>query len=100
MKSAEEANRMLEHYDLTRSLRAAAELSGVSHHTVARQVVRRDAGRLPGEAVVRERAIDLYLPKLEEWVERSKGRIRADVAHGKLGALGYTGSERTTRREV
>jgi hypothetical protein len=100
MKSAEEANLMLEHYDLTRSLRAAGELSGVSHHTVGRQVVLRDAGRAPGEAVARERAMDPYLPKLEEWVDRSKGRIRADVAHRKLGPLGYTGSERTTRREV
>ncbi len=100
MKSAEEANRMLEHFDLTRSLRAAGELSGVSHHTVARQVALRDAGRLPGEAVARDRVIDEYLDKLEEWVDRSKGRIRADVAHDKLSALGYRGSQRTTRREV
>lgn len=100
MKSAEEANRMLEHYDLTRSLRAAAELAGVSHHTVARVVARRDAGRPAGEGVARERVIDAYLDKLEEWVDRSKGRVRADVAHDKLVAVGYTGSERTTRREV
>jgi hypothetical protein len=40
------------------------------------------------------------LPKVEEWVERSKGKVRADVAHEKLLALGYTGSERTTRRAV
>ncbi len=33
-------------------------------------------------------------------MERSKGKIRADVAHDKLVALGYTGSERTTRRAV
>jgi hypothetical protein len=33
-------------------------------------------------------------------VERSKGKIRADVAHDKLTALGYDGSERTTRRAV
>jgi hypothetical protein len=44
--------------------------------------------------------IDEYLPKVEEWVERSKGKVRADVAHEKLLALGYTGSERTTRRAV
>ena len=33
-------------------------------------------------------------------MERSKGKIRADVAHEKLAALGYQGSERTTRRAV
>jgi transposase len=100
MKSAEEANRMLEHYDLTRSLRAAAELSGVSHHTVARVVARRDAGQPPDDAVARDRVIEPHFDKLEEWVDRSKGRIRADIAQRKLIALGYGGSERTTRREV
>jgi hypothetical protein len=33
-------------------------------------------------------------------VERSRGKIRADVAHDKLVALGYGGSERITRRAV
>jgi hypothetical protein len=37
---------------------------------------------------------------VEEWVEASHGKVRADVAHDKLLALGYTGSERTTRRAV
>ncbi len=41
-----------------------------------------------------------FLPKLEELVDRSKGKIRADVAHDKITAMGYAGSERTTRREV
>jgi hypothetical protein len=100
VKSAEEANLMLEYFDLTRSLRAAAELAGVSHHTVGLQVAKRDAGRVPGEAVSRERLIDPFLDKVEEWVERSRGRVRADVAHDKLRALGYEGSERTTRRAV
>ena len=44
--------------------------------------------------------IDPYLDKVEEWVESSKGKIRADVAHDKLVVLGYTGSGRTTRRAV
>jgi hypothetical protein len=35
-----------------------------------------------------------------EWVDTSYGRMRADVAHRKLVALGYEGSERTTRRAV
>ena len=37
----------------------------------------------------RPRLIDEFLPKIEEWVEASKGRIRADKAHEKLVALGY-----------
>jgi predicted transposase YbfD/YdcC len=41
-----------------------------------------------------------FLPKVEEWVDRSRGKIRADVAHEKLVALGYRGSQRTTRRAV
>jgi type II secretory pathway component GspD/PulD (secretin) len=44
--------------------------------------------------------IDEFLPKLEEYVERSKGKIRADKAHRKITAMGYAGSERTTRRAV
>jgi hypothetical protein len=43
--------------------------------------------------------IDAFLPKVE-WIERSTGKLRADVAHDKLVALGFTGSERTTRRAV
>jgi len=49
--------------------------------------------------VVRPQLIDEFLPKVE-WIERSNGKLRADVAHDKLVALGFTGSERTTRRAV
>ena len=48
----------------------------------------------------RERIIDPWLAKIEEWVERSHAKIRADVAFEKVCALGYTGSERTVRRAV
>ncbi|MBA3575504.1 MAG: IS21 family transposase, partial [Pseudonocardiales bacterium] len=44
MKSAEEIMQMLEAFDLTGSLRDAAELADCSHHTVARYVQSRDAG--------------------------------------------------------
>lgn len=100
MKSQEEAMQILEAYDLTGSLRAAAALAGVSHHTVARYVALRNRGRGPERAVRRERLTDAYLAKIEEWTDRSKGRVRADVAHRRLLALGYDGSERTTRRAV
>ena len=44
--------------------------------------------------------MDAFAEKIEEWVDRSRGRIRADVAHQRLVAMGYLGSERTTRRAV
>lgn len=37
--------------------------------------------------------IDPFMGKLEEWVERSDGKVRADVAFDKLTALGFTGSD-------
>jgi transposase len=100
LKSAEEIMNMLEAFDLTGSYRDAGELAGVSHHTVARYVAAREAGALSERPAPREQLIDEYLPKLEEWIERSNGKLRADVAHEKLVALGYAGSQRTTRRAV
>jgi hypothetical protein len=101
VKSAEEIMNILEAYDLTGSLRDAAELAGCSHHTVARYVAERErGGPVPGAPARREGVIDEFLPKLEELVERSKGKIRADKAHDHIAAMGYAGSERTTRRAV
>ncbi|TWP33028.1 IS21 family transposase, partial [Leekyejoonella antrihumi] len=100
MKSAEEIMNMLEAFDLTGSLRDAGELAGVSHHTVGRYVAAREAGSLSDRPAARPRLIDEFLPKVEEWIDRSGGRLRADVAHDKLVALGFTGSERSTRRAV
>ena len=92
---------ILDAYDLTGSLRDAAELAGCSHHTVKRYVEAREkAGGPPDVPVRRSQLIDPFLPKVEEWVERSKGKARADRVHAKLVWLGYTGSERTTRRAV
>lgn len=52
----------------------------------------RAAGRPIAEPAARGRVTDAYLPKIEEWIEGSKGRIRTDKAHEKLLALGYEGS--------
>jgi transposase IS116/IS110/IS902 family protein len=101
VKSAEEIMNILEAYDLTGSFRDAGELAGCSHHTVARYVRAREEGcPVPGAAEPRPMLIDEYLPKLEELVDRSRGKIRADKAHRKITAMGYAGSERTTRRAV
>lgn len=84
-------------YDLTGSLRDAAELAGCSHHTVARYVAGRERGAAPGGTGRRASMTGPFLAKL---VARSKGKIRADVAHEKITAMGYAGSERTSRRAV
>jgi transposase len=100
LKRAEGIVEILEAFDRTGSFRAAAELAGCSHHTVARYVRLRAAGRVLTERAARDRLVDGFLAKVEEWVERSKGNVRADVVHDKLLAQGFEGSERTTRRAV
>jgi hypothetical protein len=86
---------------LTGTLRGAAELAGCDHKTVAHWVSARDAagGGLPAPTRPRPQ-VDPFAEKVEEWVERSHGKIRADRAHEKLLAMGYRGSQRTTRRAV
>ncbi len=91
---------ILEAYDLTGSYRAAAELAGCDHHTVARYVALREAGEAPVAREHRVRPVDEYLPKIEELVVRSNGKVRADVVHRRITAMGFTGGERTTRRVV
>jgi transposase len=98
--SKEQIVEVLEAYDLTGSLRSAAQLCGVDHHTVRRYVAARDAGLALGGSAPRERATDPFADKITEWIDRSQGRIRADRVHQKLQALGYRASERTTRRVV
>ncbi|HEX2904054.1 MAG TPA: IS21 family transposase [Jatrophihabitans sp.] len=100
MKSCEEIMEILEAFDLTGSLRGAAALAGCDHKTVAHYVALREAGQAVGETTPRPMLIDEFAGKIEELLERSSGRIRADVVHEKLAAMGFTGSERTTRRAV
>jgi transposase len=102
VKSDEEIMEILDAFDLTGSFRSAGELAGCSHHTVEHYVSLRDEGRLAGggETQQRPKLIDPYLPKIEEWVVRSNGKIRADVVADKLAAVGFDGSERTVRRAV
>lgn len=99
-KNCEEIMEILEAYDLTRCPSSAAELAGTDRKTVQRYVGLRDAGRDPLEHARRPRLIDDYMEKVEELVEESHGRVRADVVHDRLRAMGYAGNERTTRRAV
>jgi transposase len=99
VKGSEDVMEILEAYDLLQSIEGAARDVGCDPKTVRRYVLARDLGR-EASAVHRAMLIDPHLDKVEEWVDRSRGQIRADVCHRKLQGLGYTGSERTTRRAV
>jgi transposase len=100
VKCGREIMEILEAYDLTGSYRAAAELAGCDHHTVARYVKLRESGRSPEAKTHRDRPIGEFLAKIEELVNRSGGRVRADVVHRRITAMGFAGGERTTRRAV
>jgi transposase len=99
-KSGREIMEILEAFDLTGCAYSAAQLAGTDRKTVARYVALREAGADPAQREQRSRSIDAFLGKVEELVDRSSGKIRADVVHRRLTAMGYGGSERSTRRAV
>ena len=90
----------LEAFDLTKSFRVAGLLTGVDHHTVARAVAARLLGQSMEEPPGLVGVTEAFADKIIEWIDRSGGKIRADVVHEKLKTMSYTGSERTTRRVV
>jgi hypothetical protein len=100
MLSEEKEMEVLEAFDLTNCYRSAAELTGVDHHTVAALVAARAAGTLGTAPPPRASVSDTFADKIDQWVDKSSGKIRADVVHDRLKAMGYSGSERTTRRVV
>ncbi len=92
---------ILEAFDLMGSYRGAASVAGCDHHTVKRLVALRDAGALSLERpVARAKLVDDFVLHIEGWMEKSRGRVRADVCFEKLVALGFSGSARTCRRAV
>jgi transposase len=91
---------ILEAFDLTRCSYSAAALAGCDPKTVEHYVAVRDAGLDPTARARRARLIDPFLAKIEELVERSEAKIRADVVHDRIVAMGFTGDGRTTRRAV
>jgi hypothetical protein len=91
---------ILEAFDATGCAHSAAALAGVDAKTVRRYVAKRASGVPVDEPARRTKVIDPFVPKIEEMVETSEGVVRADVAHERLVAMGFTGDERTTRRAV
>jgi transposase len=99
-KSDREIMEILEAYDTTGVAHSAASLCDADPKTVRRYVQARDLGRAVTGPAARPKLIDEFLGKVEEWVERSEGKVRADVVHERLAAMEFAGSERTTRRAV
>ena len=99
-KSDREIMEILEAFDATGVAHSAAPLCQADPKTVRRYALARDLGRPAAGPVVRPKLIDPFLDKIEEWVDRAEGKVRADVVHERLAAMGFTGNERTTRRAV
>jgi hypothetical protein len=99
-KSGREIMEILEAFNLTRCAHSAAQLAGCDEKTVARYVAIRDAGCDPLVRLRRPRSIDPFWVKIEELVDKSQGKVRADVVHARLVAMGFGGTDRTTRRAV
>jgi hypothetical protein len=74
--------------------RSAAQLVGCDPTTVAAYVARRDAGVDPFSRLRRRRLVDAFLAKVEALVDHSQAKIRADVVHQRLVAMGFGGVER------
>jgi hypothetical protein len=98
MKFDGEIMEILAAYDLTGSLRAAAELTGCSHHTVARHVAARDAGQPIAEPAYRGRVTDAFLPTRNSWPSvmrvrsaRPAGPSRRSGPRGGWAMSGCTG---------
>src|SRR5699024_9241052 len=80
-KCDREIMEILEAFDATGSAHSAAQLAGVDPKTVRRYAAARCAGRPVTGPSRRVRMTDEHMGKIEEWVERSSGTVRADVFH-------------------
>ena len=99
-KSDREIMEILEAFDATGIAHSAAPLCNADPKTVRRYAQARDLGRPVSAPVARPKLLDPFVEKIEEWVERSKGQVRADKVHEWLVPMGFGGNERTTRRAV
>ena len=99
-KSDREIMEILEAFDATGVAHSAAPLCRADPKTVRRYALARDLGRPAGGPAPRPKLIDPFLDKIEEWVDRSEGKVRADIVHERLAVMEFGGNERTTRRAV
>ncbi|MDH6129299.1 hypothetical protein [Kitasatospora sp. GP82] len=67
---------IFEALDATECVHSAAALAGVDPKTVSRYARMRDLGFSGTARSVRPKLIDSFVPKIEEWVERSQGLVR------------------------
>ena len=89
MLSKEKQMDVLEAYDLTNSPRAAAQLTGTDHHTVARYVAARAAGTTDedGRRAAKARATASPTRSPSGSIAR-RARCAVDVVHERLVAMG------------
>jgi transposase len=88
-------------YEETGSLRAAAALCGTTHKTVKRVLERREAGQRPGRRRAPEPGLaEPFTALIAAKVKATDGRITAKRLLPVVRAAGYTGSARTLRRAV
>jgi hypothetical protein len=103
MKDNTKTMNILEAFDLYRSYNQAARECHCSPNTVHSLVKARAEGKLGIRGVRRVTSLifdDDHLILISSLVEASQGKIRADIVHRRLKAIGFKGSERSTRRAV
>ena len=74
-KSDREIMEILEAYDATGVAHSAASLCDADAKTVRRYALARDLGRPVTGPAARPKLIDPFLDKIEEWVERTEGKV-------------------------
>ena len=87
-------------YEETGSLRAAASLCGTTHKTVKRVLVRREGGQRPGRRRPVPGLAAAFTDLIFAKVKGTDGKITAKRLLPVVRAAGYTGSARTFRRAV
>jgi hypothetical protein len=99
-KSDREIMDILEAFGATGVANSPAPLCGADPKTVRRCAQAQDRGRPVTGPVLRPKMIDPFLRKIEEWVDRSKGQVRADKVHERLAAMGFAGTLRLPGSEL
>jgi transposase len=101
LKTAREELDIINAYEETGSMRAAAELCGTTHRTVKRVLERRAAGQRRGRRRAAQPGLaEPFTDLIYQKVKATDGRITAKRLLPVVRAAGYAGSARTLRRAV